>query len=358
MAASRGASSSSWKAVLRRIARARPAEQALHVLASELHSENFDIVHASIGFRRLARLRKTLTSDMLESPACASFMARTRELLSCKPEELSGYEREICGLFWALAKLRGRAPQLPASLAPVVADSLSRLPPGHNLNAVDFANLCWAMAALRRPVPELRQLLLPWLAPKALLAFEAVDNGVVTSQAISNVAWALGVLGEVYGSEGVRDSTDQSCRQLLEVLCCQAKRQVSNFTPQEVATFCWGLALCGHCDEELMMALAEHVACGSDDSGSPELDLPQIALAFARLGLWHEPLMIAVATRTTPLLPNLNPWGLCALTFSVRTFSPHGKLQNFRQVVELELADRCFDEEDVERSKNGPEEWE
>lgn len=338
----RWAASRPWRVALRRITRAASVEALLEAVQEEVPSETFGLIHASAVFSCIAKRRRELSSEMQKSVAWGVLVERTRDLLSVEQRQQSiEYERELCSLVWAIAKLQAKAPALKLELLPVVIGCLQQ--EGGRLNSLDISNLFWATATLGRDTPHLLALL-----PRLMRhASGLVDH--LSAQAVATVVKSLGIL---------RADTP-STEYLLASLCNRADCLLEDFRLQELANLCWGLALLGRRDEALLRRITDVVAVAAVAEGdrSAEFNLPQIALAYAKLEVRHPALMDAVADRTRPLVPILNPWGLCALTWSFRVMAAEGTQKSFQQVLEAEVSDRCLTPDEVAQSQHGPKEW-
>lgn len=329
--------------IMKRIGEALSAEELWTVLEEDVPNHSFNILHASAAFAKLAKQRRgSFRREMAMSAAGLALAEKTQALLSRKQ---GGHERELCSITWAVARLRSEAAPLRAALLPVIMDNFPV--EARRLNSLDVSNVFWAVATLRHDSPELRRLV------TVLVQHGLIRANTMAAQAVANVVWALGVLGA--------DSFEAD--RLLEALCRRAAQRTCDFKPQELANMCWGLALRGKRDEGLMVSVAEVIMwkAQSMSDKSADLDLPQLALAFAKLEIRHPQLMDAVAKRTSVILRKMNPWGLCALAWSCKRVAAMGHVpgtESFRSQLADELADRCFTPDDVQRSQLGPEVWE
>lgn len=126
------------------------------------------------------------------------------------------------------------------------------------------------------------------------------------------------MLGEA-GEDLQRTST------LIHALQEQAFRDLQQFDIKQLANLCWGLATYGKANRHLLSSVEVTIAerAHSFDWKAIDLDLPKLACSYARLGVRCDALMYVIEDSVTRKLSKLNPWGLCALTWSFAELYPN-----------------------------------
>ncbi|CAJ1425585.1 unnamed protein product [Effrenium voratum] len=88
-----------------------------------------------------------------------------------------------------------------------------------------------------------------------------------------------------------------------------------------------------------------------------ELDLPSVLCPFAKLkAVGRDDMLEVAAKKLSPMVGKMNDWGLCATLWSYQQLDTGIVFLTFRQRLESEVAQRQLLNEDVERSRLGPEE--
>ncbi|CAJ1397447.1 unnamed protein product [Effrenium voratum] len=260
--------------------------------------------------------------------------------------------REVSNVIWAVEKRYAQDPdsECPSRLVPVLA---GRLPAVISvMEGQSVANVIWAAVKLATSgASQDLLILLPSLVDRA----QEVAS-VMNAQDISNVIWATGQLV----ADPIHSSASQRLRELLPDVVVRARDVLPVANPQSLANSCWGLALCDYHDEGLLQAVASKVvaeAAAWQPRGA-ELDLPSVIFAFARLKrTGHDDMLGVAAEKLVPMLLRINDWGLCALTWSYSELDFSNNFLSFRHSLEAEVARRGFSDQDVERSRQGPETW-
>ncbi|CAJ1328339.1 unnamed protein product [Effrenium voratum] len=193
-----------------------------------------------------------------------------------------------------------------------------------------------------------------------LAASISVDKfGVISKmveQAVTNVVWSTGQLLD----DPARASMSQDLRKVLPVAVARFRVVLQSATPRELANTCWGLALSDYHDAAFYEAVAAKVANEASEwrQAGAQLDLPALVCAFARVkATGHQKLLDAVSKKMSPALTDVNNWGICAMTWSYKQLDTGDDFLPFRQTLAAEVARRGLSQEDLERSRLGPEKW-
>ena len=121
-----------------------------------------------------------------------------------------------------------------------------------------------------------------------------------------------------------------------------------------------GLALSDRHDEACFEAVADRVANEAAvwKPAGAELDLPSVLCPFAKLkAVGRDDMLEVAAKKLSPMVGKMNDWGLCATLWSYQQLDTGIVFLTFRQRLESEVAQRQLLNEDVERSRLGPEAW-
>ena len=322
------------------ISSAWSAMAVLDIIDDFVDSSVFNEIHIRATFSRLVHRKVSFDDHCWASPVLERLVQRAKKATASGELDLSG----IVNLMWAVAKLGKRLPELLEILEMLSEVALKRLP---DMNSQHVANIIWASATLRRDAPALRHVVprlverLPSLAGQ--LKPQDVSNIVwaaatlkddssdpfrdvfplllevaedcfqrMTPQAMSNTIWSLARL----------DKDSPEATRVLQACASSATAIAGEMNGQEMANACQGLALCGVTDMAFLNAVAEQVVEKSFrwSSRSREFDLPEILLAFAKLGVYNEALLDTVATSLVPSLKGVGDVTICvrSLVFNAR----------------------------------------
>ena len=332
------------RVITRRITQAVSASQVLDIMQAEQENPNMDLIAVATAWTRLAQLQRSINAETTNSPAFLMLVCLTGSLL----ERPAGLARAVANIFWAAARLHGSmSPQL-AALWPSLARAIRTTV--NDLNAQGVANVIWAVAKLANAGIEVVLGLLPVLAARV----PAVISEMI-EQHVSNVIWATGQLSV----EPFRSGVARSLREALPDLVARAGVLLPTAKPQAIGNICWGMALCGYYDDVLFGAVAARVTneAAGWSHADVELNLSWVLCALARLkATGHQDLMDTAAKILPPMLSKISDWSLCALSWSFQQLDS-GNFDTFRQSLEAEVTSRGIPEDDVERSRFGPETW-
>ena len=370
-----------------RVKKAPTAADILAVMQSEQSNPELNMISVSAAWCRLAQLQRSFTAEVSSSASFATFVALTQSFLE-KPEA-----REVANTLWAAARLQSRASAQLATLWASLALAVQTT--AKHMNEQDVANSMWSVAKLATTDADIDALLgtLPTLASRvpvitsamkaqevanilwavAKLATTGQDKALLSlppslasripavvremiAQHVSNVIWATGQLSV----DPNHAASSKGLRKVLPILMDQAMVVLPSATPQALANSCRGLALSDHQDAAFLQAVAEKVAreAANWQRAGAQKDLPEVLFAFARLKVTgHHEMLDAAAKKLTPTLARISKWGLCALTWSYRQLDTGDNFMAFQQSLDLEVERRQLSDEDVERSRLGPEAW-
>ena len=288
------------KVITSRVQKAASASDVLAVMQAEHHNPNMDLFAVAAAWIRLAKLQRT---DVSRHSHLLVFVQLTESLL----KDSSGQSRQVANIFWAAARLQALMPTQLANLWKTLATAI--LQTVKDMNSQDIANVVWGIGQL------------------------LVDPNY---------------------------SAKHELQKLLPSLVAQAAVVVPEANPQDLANSCRGLALSQHYDASYLEAVADKVAnaaAGWRPQGAQK-DLPEVLFAFARLKAeGHGDMLDVSASKLTPILAMINDWGLCVTAWSYQQLDTAGHFLEFRQRLEAEVMRRGFSEDDIERSRSGPEAW-
>jgi len=130
----------------------------------------------------------------------------------------------------------------------------------------------------------------------------------MTPQAFANTVYGLGVLN--LGNEPEVVEAVESCAKAIPV-------QMGRFTSMDIAQVAWGIGARASQEEvgELLDAIEQWVIreVSSMSTKSALIDLPMIAVAYARLGDWRPAMLDGIARRVYRDVEELRLWSLAAL---------------------------------------------
>ena len=361
------------------------------MIQAEQDNPEFNLISVSAAWNRLAQLQRSISTEMTNGPSFRILLSLTRLLLDTP----SGLARAVANTLWATARLQGCVSlQLLATLWNSLAHATKAT--ANDMNEQDVANSFWAVATLATTDEYSDTLLslLPALAGRvpsvmSKMTAQAVSNVIwavaklvaseqqseallgllpalakrvptviteMTTQAVGNVMWATGQLS----IDSSHAAMSQGLRDVLPSLAARALVLLPKFDPQALANSCWGLALSNYHDALFFESVAARVA--SEAAGwqlrLAELTLPSVLCSFARLSAAEQPEMLnAAAGKLNLMLSKMNDWGLCATLWSYQQLDRGDDFLVFRQRLESEVARRQLSNEDVKRSRLGPEAW-
>ena len=382
------------KVITSHVKNSASSAEVLAVMQSEQQNPNMDLIAVAAAWCKLANLQRGINAQPTNYTSLLMLVRLTQSLLE-KCEKLGDLEaRGVANILWAIAKLQSRAPSqlsiLWARLARAVTSAASRM------NEQEVANSIWAVATLATLNTDSEALLngLPALAKRLSVAISKMSSQSVAnviwamaklaaataqtdallglppvlasrlpaviskmkSQEVANVIWATGQLSVDHSHVAI----SQDLRKMLPVLVTQAGVVLPLARPQELANSCWGLALSDTHDAAFLQAVAERAA--SEASGwqprLAELTLPSVLCSFARLrAVGHNDMLGVAAEKLSALVGKINAWGLCATLWSYQQLDCGDNFLPFRQRLESEVARRQLLNEDVQRSRLGPDVW-
>ncbi|CAJ1417011.1 unnamed protein product [Effrenium voratum] len=262
-------------------------------------------------------------------------------------------EQHIANSIWAVVKLAtaDSCSTILLSTLPTLAGRVPAVAPEMTEQAV--TNVIWAVAKLARSSAESAALL------SVLPALDSRIPAVIsemTAQAVSNMMWATGQLS----LDPSHDALSDGLRKVLPLVVARAAVALPTASPQQLANSCWGLALSGYHDVALFDAVAAKVVheAVAWQPKVAELTLPSLLCAFGRLQVaGHDDMLWVTAKKLSLMVGKVNSWGLCALTWSYKQLDAGDQFLTFRHSLRKEVERRQLSEEDVARSRLGPESW-
>ena len=376
------------RVITSRANQADTALQVLKVIWAERENPELNLISVSAAWKRLAELERSITKDVTQHPSLLSFVNLTEVLLQTPTS------RSAANMFWATTRLQGCMPlqlrSLHASLERAVLNTADKM------NTQEIANVIWAVEKRHAQGTDATGVLrlLPVLAKRVPFVISEMNSQAVaniiwagvklattgaacevflsllpivtdripavipemTAQHVANVIWATGQLA----ADPHHSKLSQQLYDLLPDLVVQAREVLPSARPQALANSCWGLALSNHYAAGFLDDVANKVANEAREwkPKGAELDLPQLLCAFARLqATGHDDMLDVAAEKLEAMLPSMNDWGLCALTWSYSKLDLHDDFFSFRQRLQAEVARRGFSDLDVEGSRLGPEAW-
>ena len=335
------------KVITSRVKNVATASEVLVLMQLEHDNPNMDLIAISAAWSSFAQRKRSITAEVTASSSFSMLVQLSRSLLK-KP---AGLARSVANILWATARIQGHRSSQLATLWTSLASAVKTT--AKDMNEQELANVIWGVAKLTTTNPDCEELLsvLPALARRV----PAVISGM-TSQAVANVMWATGQLSIESGHAAM----SRGLREKLSFVVSRAMVLLPSATPQELANSCWGLALSEHHNQAFLQAAAEKVAneAAQWKAELVELNLPPVLLAFARLkARGYDAMLVAAADQLSPMLARVNDWGLCATVWSYRQLHTQDEFLALRQKLKAEVARRHFSEQDVERSRLGPEAW-
>jgi len=171
----------------------------------------------------------------------------------------------------------------------------------------ETASMLMAAASLRTELPWIGEIL-----GVPLAKWVPEHAATMTPQSFAQTVYGLGVLN--LGDEKEVVVAIRACSQAIPV-------QLGRFSGMDIAQVAWGLGARESREEagELLDAIEKWVIREAKPMSvrSAVVDLPMIAVAFARLGDWRPKMMDAIARRLyhRPTMQELRLWSLAALVW-------------------------------------------
>lgn len=323
----------------RQLAEASSAQAVLDLLEIYEDYADFNAIHVSTAYVRLAKFEGQITQRLVQSAAWTWLRRKASTLNVHAP--LFG-EQAVANMMLSLGHLHPKDERL-LDFATVLAERALLLLPQRRLKPLDISNMMWAIAKVKQSGLERASVfykLLPGLCN--LIPSQAVD---ITAPGLSNTLWAAGILVE--DVKVVKD--------VVPSLSRQAPRCAAQMTPQGLANTCWGLAWLGCKDAVTLGTLANITVKAVSDWPVAErnMDLPMIIAAFAKLKVASKVLMRTVAGFTEPELSNMSGWRICVLCWSHRELDIKSDYIDYRTKVTAEVQRRGL-EAFVNISARGP----
>lgn len=261
-----------------RISDSPSASVVLEVLQSQHGNPDLDLICIAAAWLTIAKLQRTVTPALVADPYWQLFVESTRRLLRLTLiQDPTNSPRACSNLFWAAASLKqngllwpcvseleedfaegvvatayfmnrqhvanavwscGRLELSSSALEKVMNPLMSRLPDvAEELKPQDFGNLLWAAGKLGKASPQL-------LEAMPLLA-EVMPDQIDTfgPQDVSSILKSISMLPADASAELLG---------LVPRLVSQAREVLPHTTSRQMALACWGLAVCGHSDAQLL----------------------------------------------------------------------------------------------------------
>lgn len=171
----------------------------------------------------------------------------------------------------------------------------------------ETASMLMAAASLRTELPWIGEIL-----GVPLAKWVPEHAATMTPQSFAHTVYGLGVLN--LGDEKEVVEAIRACAQAIPL-------QLGRFSGMDIAQVAWGLGARESREEagELLDAIEKWVIREAKPMSvrSAVVDLPMIAVAFARLGDWRPKMMDAIARRLyhRPTMQELRLWSLAALVW-------------------------------------------
>ncbi|CAJ1445956.1 unnamed protein product [Effrenium voratum] len=127
--------------IIQRVTKASLASEILDVMLAERENPEMNLICIGAAWTRLAKHQRSMNSAC-KSQSVQSFVTMTQSLLENKS---SGYARQVANIFWAVAKLQSRIPQLEG-LQTALAGAIKST--AKAMNPQEVTNVIWAVATL------------------------------------------------------------------------------------------------------------------------------------------------------------------------------------------------------------------
>lgn len=248
--------------------------------------------------------------------------------------------QNIANSIWAIARLKGNATDLYKAYPALLKAAEREMP---RMNHQGIANIMWAAATLRNDAPSVNEIL------PSLTARLAGVVRTMNKQDVANVIWSCGSL---------RLSSALSER-ILSMAVPRAQELLGTFTAQDVAMLCLGIGTCAIRDTAFLKSLVAHVRdkVSTWDRKGTQQALPVLAWALAKLSARSRVLLQTIAEHITPSLRRVNPWSLCALSWSYQELAAGEAFADFRERLRAEVERRHIPADMASTAYLTPEEW-
>lgn len=267
------------KEITSRISDSASASMVLEVLESEHTNPALNMISICAAWVTIAKLQRTVSPEVAADPYWKDFIKITLDLLKEKLlQDPSNTGRDCANIFWAAGSLRAQR-----ILWPYLDELTEALTEGvaftsYFMNAQQVANAIWACGKLALSRPTLKRTMTPLVCRLPDVVEEC------QSQQIGSILWAAGKLGreapqlleqmpllaevmpekiDDFGPQEVASSllsisllpADVSTGLLGEVpqLAQRAGHVLHKMSGQQVANTCWGLAVIGNIDPQLII---------------------------------------------------------------------------------------------------------
>lgn len=261
----------------RLLADASSAQEVLNILESHQDYKRFDAIHFSTAYVKLAKFERSITPQMVKSPAWTWLR---QKVLSMDVNSPRLGEQAVANLMLSIGHLHHKDAHL-MNFASLLANKAQMLLPQRQFKEQSLANMMWAIAKMKHSglerVSEFYRIL------PGLCSIMSQNAGRFKPQEVSNALWAAGSV--IKETPAIKD--------VIPTLSQQATRHAGQMKPQEMANTCWGLACCGCRDAVVLGALANAtIKLAPDWSLSDRnMDLPMIIASFAKLKVAPRSLM-------------------------------------------------------------------
>jgi len=295
-------------------------------LANHMRSTSLNSIHLAAAFRKMANMPKPFDITVLRSPTLVDLVEHTERV--CERREFDS--RHTADLLSSVTKLSAELPGIAARLGPVLA----------------------------KLVPELAD--------------------AMSTEELTKTIWSLGMIGsqehEVTIDKAVAAASQSSFNKL------------SNFSMTDLKYTARGLSARAAVDEAsvaLLDRLAKNIAESTREMKAKDAMyyLPDIAVSYVKLGIWHTDLMDNVARRLAGTVRKmLKPkptfhmkWSLAALAWcwkqpispyvqSTENFNPEvldlgnvqSVIENFGSLAHMAAKRRGVTQKDIESAVEGP----
>lgn len=214
-----------------------------------------------------------------------------------------------------------------------------------NMDGQHLSTVLHSMVTLKREGRELRRCgedIVAKLIPAVLR-----NASSLKPIELSNIIWAC-------GNMNFTTATNAAPR-----VANLALRKIREMTPQQIANSCWGLALCQAAPKDFLGEVAQELSREAFKwpRRSRAFDLPQIALAYAKLRQPNVDLLRSVARTCETMLLDVKDWGICALAWTFERLDDRKLFQDFLFRVYSEVKRRRLTVQDIKRSVAGPAGW-
>ena len=264
--------------------------------------------------------------------------------------------QHLSNTLWAAVQLKDVAPEVKEIVPAIVAQIPDK---ANGMKPQELSNSLWAAAHLKDVAPEVKE-----IVPAVLAQIQHKANGM-KPQELSNSLWA---------ATRLKDDAPEVL-EMVPSLVEEIPHNQADFKPQ---------AIC-NCLEALVLLRDWVPAVGSVLDAPPnskkdflgfaakrfgtllptlkvkslQFDIPLVVWACARVKLYHEELLVAIAQRfkSGRDLKTLPDWGICALLWSYDVLGSDGRFATFKDTLGSERVRRGLSDSDVSESQSGYFEW-